>query len=88
MNKIFICSITKIYDKQYTLNMIAFYCAKNGFDYSQRIMFDKINLNEDLSWEKNQLEHYFEYETKTPHILCNNHIVLKKLFKRYKKIFI
>ena len=62
MNKIFICSITKIYDKQYTLNMIAFYCAKNGFDY--------------------------EYETKTPHILCNNHIVLKKLFKRYKKIFI
>ena len=43
MNKIFICSITKIYDKQYTLNMIAFYCAKNGFDYSQRIMFDKID---------------------------------------------
>ena len=81
LDKIFFCSINQIDGK---MNI-----SIKEFDYLNGVNPNhELNVSlkgDNISWEKKQIEHYFEYELNKPKIFCNNYNELNKLNQVYNK---
>ena len=78
MSKYYICSIKKVPNTtNYVLEM--YEMTKDGINHCHELKFT-FNVYDNLSWEKEQIRHYFEYDHETPKVLCNNSKMLKHIF--------
>jgi hypothetical protein len=82
-DKFYICSIAEYVDnldnKMYALKIREF--GNNGFNDKRELEFD-FCLDENLSWEKKQIDHYFEYDTEIPIVITNNKEMFLNLVTR------
>lgn len=83
LDKIFFCSIKHL-NNQVNVKIQEFDYL-NGVNPNHEL---NVSLKGDnISWEKKQIEHYFEYELNKPKIFCNNYDELNKLYRNYERVF-
>ena len=83
LDKIFFCSINQL-DNRINISIKEFnYLTGINPNHELNITLKGNNI----SWEKRQVEHYFEYEISKPKILCNDYEQLNKIFSKYERIY-